>query len=98
MKNALISPNEQVQYISSWEPSNTGFTPVYTVIPNSERVAEVSDTSFEVAPPLFWVDCADNVIADVFYYDSVSQAIIQTPEPAPIPDVVQPISQGSQTL
>jgi len=43
------------------------------------RVAEVSDTTFEVAPPLFWVECADDVVADQFYYDTETQTIVIKP-------------------
>ena len=38
--------------ISPMEPRETGY-----------RVAEVCTQSFEVAQPLFWVDCADDVVA-----------------------------------
>lgn len=40
------------------------------------RVAEVSDQTFDVAEPLFWVDCSDDIIADQFYYDINTQTII----------------------
>lgn len=49
------------------------------------RVAEVALTTFEVAPPLFWVDCADDVIADQFYYDPTDDQIKAVPvPPAPV--------------
>jgi hypothetical protein len=53
---ALISPDEIV-YLPD---GNTG-----------ERVAQVEpdDKIFPVANPLFWMDCADNVVADQFYYN-----------------------------
>ena len=95
MKNALISPNESVSYISGWTTSGKT-QPIYTVIPNAERVAEVAANPFEVAPPLFWVACEDNVVADLFYYDSVTTTILATPEPAPMPP--QPTTSGTQTL
>jgi len=63
MKNALISPNEQVY---KYDGTLLGV-----------RVAEVSDTTFEVNPILFWVECADDVLADQFYYDG--QTIIPVP-------------------
>lgn len=69
MKNALISPNEPVY---SYDGSLLG-----------ERVAQVSDTTFPIAPPLFWVDCADDVVADQWYYDSVTQQILLVPLPPP---------------
>jgi hypothetical protein len=95
MKNALISPNEQVSYISAWD----GQTPVYTVL--GQRVAQVADAQFEVAPPLFWLECADDVTAMDFYYNATSQAIVQIPESPPQPTPVvpeQPVTTGSQTL
>lgn len=95
MKNALISPNEQISYISAWD----GQTPVYTVL--GQRVAEVTDAEFEVALPLFWLLCADDVTAMGFYYNATSQAIVQIPESPPQPTLVasdQPATTGSQTL
>ena len=95
MKNALISPNEQVSYISAWDEQ----TPVYTIL--GQRVAEVADAQFEVALPLFWLECSDDVTAMDFYYNATSQAIEQIPESPPQPTPVvpdQPATTGSQTL
>jgi hypothetical protein len=49
------------------------------------RVAEVEpdDKAFEVAPPLFWVSCADDVVADLFWYDPEAQAFMPLPKPEP---------------
>lgn len=69
MKNALISPNEPVY---SYDGSLLG-----------ERVAQVSDATFPIAPPLFWVDCADDVVADQWYYEPVTQQILLVPLPPP---------------
>jgi hypothetical protein len=101
MKNALIDPNAIVSYISSWTqtpPKSGVYAPVYTQIANSARVAEVADTPFEVAEPLFWTSCADNTVADVYYYDKSNSAFVLTPDPAPMPEPVQPQSTGTQTL
>lgn len=99
MKNALISPNEQVQYISGWVDYDT---PIFSPIPNAERVAQVETTPFDVAPPLFWVECNDDVIADAWYYDAATSAIIQVPPPAPRPPRTvpadQPVVTGAQNL
>lgn len=92
MKNALISPNEQVSYISGWDGQN----PVETVL--GQRVAEVADTTFEVAAPLFWLSCLDSVTAAGFYYAVSSQTIEAIPESPPKPEPVQPESSGTQTL
>jgi len=49
------------------------------------RVAEVEpdDKVFEVAQPLFWVDCADDVVADQFWYDPETKTIKPVSEPEP---------------
>ena len=76
MKKAIISPNESpIQYISGWTETNPK-TPIYSTYANSCRVAEVCDTEFEIAPPLFWVDCADDIVADQFYYDTTTNQIL----------------------
>jgi len=63
---ALISPNESfnLTWISSWD----GTEPVYSEILNCQRVAEVELSPFEVAQPLFWVDCPDDCKADQWYF------------------------------
>jgi len=85
-KKALIDPlNTEVQHISSWEvKTNTvdgndepTWVPVYSVYENAQRVAQVEDTDFEVASPFFWVDCADNVVADQWYYDASDSTLKQ---------------------
>jgi len=59
--------------ISTTEPVETGF-----------RVAQVEPDAdiFPVASTLFWVDCADDVVADQFWFDPVDQAI----KPVPVPE------------
>jgi len=56
--------------ISTVEPRESGY-----------RVAQVEDAAnvFEVAPTLMWVDCADNVVADQFWYDPSDQLIKENP-------------------
>ena len=58
------------------------------------RVAQVepADQTFPVADPLFWADCADDVVADQFYYDPETQTILPVPQPE------QPVATGTQTL
>jgi hypothetical protein len=68
MKQALISPTEKVY---SYGGQLLG-----------ERVAEVVSVPFLVAPPLFWTACADDVVADKFYYD-VATGLINPIPPAP---------------
>jgi hypothetical protein len=65
---ALISPNESfnLTWISAWD----GDTPVYSEILDCQRVAEVEpdDKTFEVAPPLHWVDCPNDCKGDEWYF------------------------------
>lgn len=88
MKKALIDPNTPVMQITGWvfNQFTKVFDPVLTEILNSDRVAEVSSADFPIAPPLFWVDCADDVVADQWYYNNITQKIIEVPPPAPTPD------------
>ena len=72
--------------ISPLEPREAGY-----------RVAEVADVPFEVAPPLFWVECADDVVADVYWYNPADGVIALIPVPEPVPPV-QPTVDGAQTL
>ena len=60
--------------ISPSEPRETGY-----------RVAQVVDQyqTFEVGQPLFWVECADDVVADQFWYNPQTQTI--EPNPPYIP-------------
>lgn len=52
-----------------------------------ERIAQVEQASFEVAPPLFWVDCPDNCVADVWwYYNGVCEVMPEPPTPVPTAD------------
>jgi len=52
------------------------------------RVAEVIDEgqTFEVGSPLFWTPCADDVVADQWYYNTEDKEIY--PIPAPLPEPV----------
>ena len=60
-----------------------------------QRVAHVSENSFDIAPPLFWVDCADDVVADHFYYDPETQTIQVLFNK--IPDAIQ-VENGGPTI
>lgn len=62
--------------ISTIEPRETGY-----------RVAEVVNQgqTFPVAETMFWVACADNVVADQYWYDPSDQTIKPVPQPEPEP-------------
>lgn len=77
---ALISQNEQVQYFDG----GSGY-----------RVADVHADGFEVAEPLFWVDCSEDVVADLFYFDPLDSLIKPVPVPeAPVAPVEVPNTEG----
>jgi hypothetical protein len=57
--------------ISPLEPSQTGY-----------RVAWTNPIEIDHAPPLFWVDCINNVVQDLYWYDPTDQQI--KPVPAPV--------------
>jgi hypothetical protein len=67
--------------ISSIEPCETGY-----------RVAQVvaNNATFPVAEPdLFWVNCANDVIQDKFWYDPSDQTI--KPNPVPLETTSEPV-------
>jgi len=58
--------------ISSIEPVETGY-----------RVAQVisDENMFSVAEGMFWIDCAEDVVADKFWYDPMDETIKLIPVP-----------------
>jgi hypothetical protein len=50
----------------------------------NNRVAQVEQESFEVALPLFWVDCPDEVTTEWTYDGSAFNAPVQ-PDPIAVP-------------
>jgi hypothetical protein len=80
---ALIDTLETVNHIVDWvlDPNwdgknpNLKYTGVYEIINNAARVCEVQANDFPVAEPLFWVDCANDVVTDEFYFDTETQTI-----------------------
>lgn len=67
--------------ISPNEPSYTG-----------QRIAEVAVVEFEVAPPLFWVDCGADVAPGTHYFDP-SEAAIKSLPPSPEPENTIPVTE-----
>jgi hypothetical protein len=80
--HALVSPNEKVL---DWVGSLLG-----------DRVAEVAQDTFPVAPPLFWTPCADDVVADQFYW--TDGEILPVPSPPPPEPVTLPDGGGPAVL
>lgn len=67
MNNALISPNE---FIYSYDGTLIG-----------ERIAEVSQKKFEVAPPLYWIECANEVNSQDWYFQTETNSCQLIPIP-----------------
>lgn len=59
------------------------------------RVADIVESKFEVASPLFWVACVEEVQADLYWYNPEDASINAMLAPA---DTLQPLSEGAQTL
>lgn len=77
MKYAYISSQEQ---ISKYDGTYLGY-----------RVCQVQDTKqglVDVDDILFWVDCADDVVAGEFFYDPNTREVIKIPVD---PDKKQPV-------
>ncbi len=62
------------------------------------RVASVCDEQFEVAPPLFWAECADDIAADAFSYSVVAAAFEPIAPEQPPGQSEQPASSGMESL
>jgi len=65
------------------------------IIETGYRIAEVSDYEFPIANPLYWIDCEDNINADFYFFDSLSNSI---KEKSPVELKSQPMVEGVQTL
>jgi hypothetical protein len=55
---------------------------------NGYRVAQVEEVTFPVGDPTYWMECADNVIADQWYFNTTTQQI--TVVPVVITTITQP--------
>jgi hypothetical protein len=83
MKNALISPNELVY--DDYTSQLLGW-----------RVAQVEpDQPFSAGDICFWMPCADDVVADFYYYDPNTLQILPKPSP---PTAGQTVSSGTQVV
>lgn len=55
--------------ISPMEPREQGY-----------RVAQVEEIEFDVAAPLFWIDCDNTIKADKFWYNPSDETLNVIPE------------------
>jgi hypothetical protein len=84
---ALIDPQVSVTYTSSWvvdSAQECGYRRVNSTLSNSARVCDKKDSQYDVASPLFWVDCADDLDVTNSYYDTSDSTIKAIPN-APVP-------------
>lgn len=97
---ALIDPDSPIVYIVQWNKIRDKYYPVEETIPNSARVCQIEpdNKTFGVAEPLFWEDCTDTIIPDVYYFDLQTGEYLLTPVSPPQPVSDQPVSNGTQTL
>jgi hypothetical protein len=75
-KKALISPLEEVLDVNTNQIIGI-------------RIVDIAVVPFEVAYPFYWIDCADDTIADQFYYSIETSEILKVPvlipsSPAPV--------------
>ena len=48
-------------------------------VANGCRVAQVEVEVFPVGEPTYWLECSDDVVADLWYFDDAAQQIIIVP-------------------
>lgn len=76
---ALIDPNQSVKNITSYitivKDGVTYYETVREDIPNSQRICQIEETTFEVASPLYWIDCGSSINPNTHYYDSSDSTI-----------------------
>jgi hypothetical protein len=84
---ALISPMEVFthKWVTAWKKEGDDYVPDTTdMIEGCIRVAEVEpdDKVFEVAAPLYWLDCPDDCKSSLWYYkDGLHKKPLSVPQP-----------------
>jgi hypothetical protein len=80
---ALIAPNEQKT------DDNGNIVGI--------RVVETHSTGFDVASPLFWIDCDEAIVPDECYYDTDTQTIKSLPGyPKEVQEPITPIEEHTE--
>jgi hypothetical protein len=82
---ALISPKEtlNVSWVSSWIQEDGVWVPVITEVIGCYRIAEVEQVAFDVADPMFWIDCPDECKPNTWYFKDNQVQPIPPNEPQP---------------
>ena len=92
---ALINPLEIVYQISAWELNGAEYVPTQTQL--GYRVCEVNQNSFDVADPLFWIDCQDGILADNYFFDINTKQLVEKPLDVAYP-VIKPKTENVATI
>jgi len=77
---ALISLNEKVSYISSWEYTQTNdgkgmeYRPITSIA--GARVVQLSDQEFDISAQMFWKEYNGTNESHRLYYDVSSDSIL----------------------
>lgn len=68
------------------------------IIEQGYRVAQICEIEFEVASPLFWIDCDETIIADQYWFDPSDNTFKKVSFTLTKAALEQPISNGTQTI
>ena len=52
-------------------------------VKNGYRIAQVESEIFPIGEPTYWLECADDVVADLWYFDTGTQKPTLVPIPTP---------------
>jgi len=52
-------------------------------VADGHRIAQVEPVMFPVAGPAYWLECADGITADEWYFNTSAQQIVALPAPEP---------------
>ena len=96
---ALVNPQVEAEKIVGyvWSSETKSYIAIYEPIPNSAILCDFTEVEFDVAPPLFWIDCEERLDPFFYYYDLISKTIkyIDHAEIPPMPAAdEQPATTG----
>jgi hypothetical protein len=84
---ALVAPIQTFDHtwVTEWKrEDNEWVAEMQSTIEGCQRIAEVAPEAFDVAPPLFWVDCPNECVADLWAY--VNGHCLELPQSVPQPE------------
>ena len=68
------------------------------IVEQGYRVCETHETGFDVAEPLFWIDCPNDLIAHSKWFDPNDNTFKDLPLTQQSKINGQPITEGTQTI